>query len=192
MPGSLQAPGAGAAGAQRSPNVRDGAAPIMAGCSEVRREDTGSRLGRSLTESRCSTRGSLGSHCRISRHRGRSGGRTQPGRRGEAGLFPARSATPWASRQKPRTLAAGVPLTSLGTSRRFCQCSSGPHIYLAAILEPSSSWPGAPSSLQPGGAVPTQQRRRQQWSQQGLRKALHARARQGQGPAARLPWASQA
>lgn len=114
-------------------------------------------------------------------------GRTQPGLRVEAGLFPTWSSTLWASRQKPRTLAAGAPLISLGTSRRFHQCSSGPHIYLAAIPETSSSWPRAPSSLQPGGAVPTQQGRRRQGSQQRVQEGTPCPTPPGPGPGREAP-----
>lgn len=62
-----------AAGAGRRSDVcrasGDGAAPIMEGCSEVRREDTGSTLRtESGTKQMLNKRGSPGSHHRISRH----------------------------------------------------------------------------------------------------------------------------
>lgn len=118
--------------------------------------------------------------------------------RGEAGLVPKWSSTLWASRPKPRTLAAGVPLISLGTSRTFYQHSSGPHSCPATILETQGgvetlpSRPRAPSSTvlptPPGGAAPTKQGRRQQWRDQRAEegRALDAAALQGQGPARRL------
>ena len=107
--------------------------------------------------------------------------------RGEAGLLPIWSSTLWASRQKPRTLAAGVPLISLGTSRTFCQCSSGPLIYLATILQTLSSWPRAPSSPQQGGSVSTQQGRRQQRSQPRIQEGTPCPAPPGPGPGREAP-----
>ena len=54
-------------------------------------------------------------------------------------------------------------------------------------LETLSSWPRAPSSLQPGGSVPTQQGRRPPCSQQRLQEGTPCPAPPGPGPGREAP-----
>lgn len=114
---------------------------------------------------------------------------------GEAGLVPKWSSTLWASRPKPRTLAAGVPLITLGTSRTFYQRSSGPHSCPATILETQGGvgpcLPGLghhlPRSSPPGGAAPTKQGGRQQWRDQRAEEGARCRSPPGPGPGQEAP-----